>query len=143
MENKKIIYPMHTASIISELMKKYQLQETGKDFFEKIARKESTNGNKTLKIIMKIAEGEIPLEKLNSNLQQELSISKDTAKKLGQDIQNKIIDLIRTDAAPDAAPEKQSISEYKKPHQPDKIRTEIKPSRGEGDGHDAYREPIE
>lgn len=93
--NIKIIFPENTVLIIAKIMKKYGVAEKRETIFEKLEKQETTNAKKIAKIIKKAAEEKAPIKTISSNIQKHLKIPTKQAKKMAQEIQKNILNLVK------------------------------------------------
>lgn len=122
-QNKKIVFLGDTALIISEILKKYGLEEIDEDILGKIEQgKPCLSGGDILDIVIEITQGKILEKNLVSSLQERLDIPKEKAKKIAKDVEKKLLILVKK------VPEKEKkISE--KPSAPIRIKPEISPEK--------------
>jgi len=145
----EILYPEDSSEIIGELMKKYGLEETVENILEKTDRREITIGEIIAGNVAEAAQKKMSFEDFASNLKKDLNISKATAEKLAEDLEQEI--LVKTEKIeikeerPITPEEKEKIRLSKKtkirpeiPIEKPMEETEKKPSK-----KDVYREPIE
>jgi hypothetical protein len=88
---QKIIFPADTSDIISELTKKYGLQESTKEFFDKFKKGHDSNGRKMAKIIVAIKQGALQQKNLAQEFARTLSLNKRDAINLANEIKNRIL----------------------------------------------------
>ena len=98
---KKIIFPEGSGLIIYDLVKKYGLKETQEKVVQEMVElktaqeKEKVAENlpirKIAKIIKRVAEGEIPLSLLISELKNQLNLSNEVAKNLAKELKEKLL----------------------------------------------------
>ncbi|MCK4355232.1 hypothetical protein KAW43_02735 [Candidatus Parcubacteria bacterium] len=133
--NIKIIFPENTVLIIAKIMKKYGVAEKRETIFEKLEKQETTNAKKIAKIIKKAAEEKAPIKTISSNIQKHLKIPTKQAKKMAQEIQKNILNLVKetlvkgeeiNEKPIKTIPNKFSIKKSKEEQNPDAYRETIK-----------------
>ena len=149
-KNFEIIYPENCSDIITKLMEKYGLKESAEEAIKKLGQGEITIGEKIAGIVAEAAESKFSLEKIASYLEEDLTISKDVAKKLAEDIKKEILFFVKK-----VPIEKEKIIPPEKktgiplPEKPSVEKLEIKPGTPPKTSpekpleKDIYREPIE
>ena len=90
---------VNTAPVISELLKKYKIEESKEEIFEnfqnvKKSKPLISRGGIILDIAIKIKKGELNKENLISILQKKLNIPRSKARILGKDIEKNLLELI-------------------------------------------------
>ncbi|MDI6591544.1 MAG: hypothetical protein QME61_01195 [Patescibacteria group bacterium] len=140
-KNSSIISLENAIDVITELIKKYGLEEIEKRKEEEIGWAKSLEEKRRIfkdlptcqisKIVRELAKKEISPTNLAIVLQQRLNISKEIAEKLAKDLENKVLVLFQK-----IVPEKIEKKELKK-EEFGEIKSSIPPKR------DIYREPIE
>ncbi len=146
-QNQKIIFLENTSPIISELLKKYQLQETSGELSKKLTGGEIPRGGIILDIVIEVAQGKILKKDLSSALQKRLEISEEKTKKLAEDVEKKLLVLAKKVPKEETEiPEEPPVT--KKPliaEKPSIIeKPETPPKRREtSEEPDVYREVIE
>ncbi len=146
-QNQKIIFSENTSPIISELLKKYQLQETPEELFKKLTKGGIPKGGIILDIVIETAEGKILKKDLTSALQKRLEISEEKAKKLAEDIEEKLLVLVKKVPKEEIEVPKEPLI-TKKPLMTEKPSIIEKPEtpskrRETSEEPDVYRETIE
>ena len=141
-KNQEGVFLGDTVPIISEILKKYGLEEEGEDILGKIAQgKPCLLGGIILDIVVEIAQGKILKKDLASSLEKRLEIPKEKAKKLADDVEKRLLVLVK----------KAPKEETEIPEKPLKIektpiveKPETPPKKRETpEEPDVYREPIE
>lgn len=121
-KNQKITIPEDTSKIIGKLMKKYGIEESIKEVFDKLKKGEKTKGRKIANLIREIAEGKLAEENLSSELQKRLTLPQKKARGLAMDVKKEIlVNIQRT-------PSEKPVETLKKKKLPKS---------------DIYREPVE
>jgi hypothetical protein len=92
---EQIFSQKDTSDIISEILKKYGLDENEEEVFEKLQKAEPLRGEIILNLAIQITQKKIPPKELAPLLQKQLAISKKTAEDLSQDIEIKLFDLVK------------------------------------------------
>jgi len=147
-KNKKIVFSGDTAPIISEILKKYGLEEVDEDILGKIEQgKPCLLGGDILDIVIEIAQGKILKKDLVFSLQKRLDIPKEKAKKLAKDVEKKLLVLVKKVPEEETkTPEKTLVSKkpqiVEKPSIVKKPKTPLKKRRAPEEP-DVYRETIE
>jgi len=146
-QNQKIIFLENTSPIISELLKKYQLQETPKELSKKLTKREIPRGGIILDIAIEVAQGKILKKDLTSALQKRLEISEEKTKKIAEDIEEKLLVLVKKVPRkeieiPEEPPVTKKPLTAEKPSIVEKPETPSK-KRETSEEPDVYREPIE
>ena len=129
MENlKDIVFPSEkTRLLLSEILEKHNLSETSDEIMEKIKAKKISATTTLVFVVKKIATGEINISMAIEKLQSDLNLSPETAKKIVDELNNRVVSLGKERAIF----EKEKAGAQKEPL-PQKEKT-INP----------YREPIE
>ena len=129
-EQKKIIFPENTSIIISDLLKKYGLEEDEETLLGKYESGEPTNGEIISGLLRSIADKgdmhDVSIQEMELVLAEKLGTTIEKAKGLAKDIKEQILDLATTG---EIAPEEKTAEENKE---------NIIPP-----GKDIYREPID
>lgn len=96
--DKKIYFLGDTAEIISDILKKYEIEETDEDLAKKIFREEPfiIRGGVILKYAISLAKKEINEEEIPAFLKKELNISQIIADDLTSEIKNRLIPIATT-----------------------------------------------
>lgn len=146
--NQKMVFLGDTLPIISEILKKYELEDTDEDILGKIEQgKPCLLGGIIFDIVIEVVQGKISKKDLVSSLQKYLDIPKEKAKNIAKDIEERLLVLVKK-----APKEKTEIPEKppatKKPLKIEKTpiveKPEIPPEKRETpEEPDVYREPIE
>ena len=123
-ENQRVFFPESAGFIISEIIKKYGLEEPGEALEKWIEKGEESKGHKMAKILLKVVQREILPENFPLELQKELAVSFEKAKKIAEELEKKILVFMRKEIAE----EKLKKIEERPPTPPRR---------------DIYREPIE
>jgi len=89
--NKKLIFPEHTSEIISELTKKYKIDESIDQILDKMKRGEKTKGRKIANLLREIVRGKLPKKDLSLEIEKRLNIPETKATDLAKDLQEKIL----------------------------------------------------
>ena len=153
--NKKtnIIFPRNSGFVISEIMKKYNLNETKEQILEKIKTGEDTLARKIAKIVRQVAEGTLSIEQFPFETQKTLDIPLVKAKKICLELYQKVIILAEKFADKTTAKKitgstikikpapKEFIEKTKERYQPVIPTKKQQPRKQEGE--DRYRETIE
>jgi len=130
-KKQRVVFPTNTFQIVSEILQKYNLQETDDEILKKIEKNESFNGEIITGVVEKVVLGEMPKKEMPVLLQKELNIPKDSAQNLSLDIENRL--LLSTEKVDEEEEEieeiKEKISEEKK--QIEDIFPKIKPTTEE------------
>ena len=161
----KIIFPNTSADVISEIVKKYGLEQTqeqmlekmdiAKTFSEKEKIFENLPSRQTAKIVRQVGEETISIEEFPYEIQKALDIPLEKAKKISLELYKKVIALaekatsetkikkntgstIKIKPAPKEFIEKPERAETIKPIRPTRIKQPRKQT-----GEDRYRETIE
>lgn len=131
LNKKNISYPENITSLIIGVLEKYGLAEDSDTIVKKISSQEKLNSEIIAEIIKKNIEEKIPFKELLSYLAKELKISQKLAKDIENEIQEKIIPLIRVrdKLTEKEIPQEEVTGEKEEFPRPSKI--------------DIYREPIE
>ena len=148
-QNKKTVFLGDTAPIVSEILKKYGLEEEDEDIFEKIEQgKPCLLGGIILDIVIELAQGKILKKELVVSIQKYLNIPKEKAKKMAEDIEKKLLTLVEK-----VPKEKAEVPTKKSPVAEKSLKTEETPiveepktfSKKEEppQQEDTYRESIE
>lgn len=171
---QRVVFPLEeTDPVISEILKKYNLEETVEEVFKK---RKISNRAVLIQSTRKFVSDKLPDKELSSLLQKGLNITKESAEKMTQDIKIKIIPLAKKVTITENAPgetnetpskplvslldssamlkpeepiifEEPSISKrplVKKPMFPDEeFSAKIKEVKKTPGKTDTYREPIE
>jgi len=128
----KVIFPENITSVISEIVKKYNILENDKDAVRKILNGETTKIEELAGIIKKLAMDEISLKNLPATLKKDFNISVEDSKRLAGEIEEKVLPLAQRFSEEKEISVKPEV--VKKP-QPPKTETLMK--------KDIYREPAE
>jgi len=91
---ENLVFPDDTDLIISEILKKYGLEETDEELIDKFEKEEKSRGEILALLIFKTAEEEISFQGLISSLKIELKISSKTAEEIAKDLKKEILDLV-------------------------------------------------
>jgi len=126
-KTNQVTFPENSPQIISELLEKYNLEETPGDLWEKLKKGESPHGGIIADVVVEIAKGKIKKDDLVPTLQERLNLPKPTARNLARDIEKKLL----APAEKILKPEEFSTP-TKETQFPEKRKKE-----------DIYREPIE
>jgi len=94
-QNQKITFLENASPIISELLERYQLQETPDELFKKLTKGEVSRGGIILDIVIEVAQGKISKKNLVPSIQKYLNIPKEEAKKLAEDIEKRLLVLVK------------------------------------------------
>lgn len=86
-----VIFSDATGPIISEILQKYQLEETDDETFKKLESGELLQGEIILNIVEEIILGKISQKDLPSLLGTRLNIKKETGENLARDIEAKLL----------------------------------------------------
>ncbi len=162
-ENKKGVLAGDTTLVISEILKKHNLEKTTGDIFEDIKQEKSWDrGAVILDIAMDITQGNIVKKDLITSLQKKIEISEIKAEKLADDIATKLLPLLKRDprkevknltknpilpkikssVVPEQPLTSKKSSVIKKPTKREELSMVEKPEKSP-DKSDVYREPIE
>lgn len=97
MTNNKnlVVFEDDTSPIISEILQKYGLKETDDEILEKIEKGEPLKPGIILNLTEDVVAARQSKEAMSSFLQKELSIPKQTAENIAEDIKNKLIPLAK------------------------------------------------
>jgi len=129
-EQKKIIFPENTSIIISDLLKKYGLEEDDETLLDKYESGERTNGEIISGLLRGIADKgnihDVSIQEMELILAEKLGTSIEKIKGLAKDIKEQILDLATT---------KKVVSKEKTAEE---SKENITPP-----GKDIYREPID
>ena len=153
----KIYFQKDTEPIITAILKDAQIEDSEKDFWEKMSLGKLSQGEVIFGAIDKIVLEKAPENDVCFFLKNELSINEEAAKKVYKDITTKLVPLINKQTPQEANKDKnsnivkepipkriasQKISEKtKSPLEAKKINTPNFPKQSSGP--DRYREPIE
>jgi len=129
-EKERFIFPENNAFLITEIMKKYGLEEKEGDSLEKILRGEKTKGEITAKIIKRRGEKEISEKNLTTEIKKNLGLSNEKAMAMAEEIEAKFFSPTKAHVLVIEPKTKKEV--WKK--------IEVRPpSRSSGD---TYQEPI-
>ncbi|MCX6806505.1 MAG: hypothetical protein NT135_00015 [Candidatus Berkelbacteria bacterium] len=87
----KVIFDRDTSTAVSEILKKYNLNESPDEVFNKIEKEEILNGVAILTIVEEIVLGTAQKENLASLIEKKLKIPKQTAQELAIDVNEKLL----------------------------------------------------
>ncbi|MDO8486099.1 MAG: hypothetical protein Q7S77_00130 [Candidatus Staskawiczbacteria bacterium] len=126
--NQKIYFPENTVEIISEVIRKYGLEETDEELDEKLFGENLAlpNGRIVLDIAMKVAQGKISQSEMPSMIQEQLKITPKIAEDMSNDIKTKLV-LMASNKNPLLETENKSVKEVSPPIGIPKIGEEYKP----------------
>jgi hypothetical protein len=92
-KKERIVFPENITSVVSEVVKNYNILEKDDEATEKIIKGETTKGEKLAEIIKKTATGEILIKNLPTVLKETFNVSSEDSKKLAGEIEEKILSL--------------------------------------------------
>lgn len=157
-QNQVVVFSEDTAPVISEILRKYDLEETDDETFEKLEKGIPLRGEVILNITEEITLGTTSTQELTSSLQKNLNIPKEIAEKLTEDIKRKLIALAQKVPKEDLEPEEGTTEEtvlprektpyvFQKPSIAEDLSTPETPTHTEKEKpseeqSDTYREPI-
>lgn len=122
-----LIFPENSASIITNILKKYGLEESNKELFEKWEKNQKDRGEILVDLLMKILETDFSVSELAALAQKELNIPSRKAQKI-------IGDLTKEVLTPAIQISEKTLSEGK--------LKEIPPEAPKTKAKDLYRETI-
>ncbi len=97
-KTQNIIFPDSSSDTIKEIIKKYKLEselEPEKALLQWIESGKKSKRSKIAKIVAKVGRKKIPLENFATELEKELSIPLETAKKIAEELHKKILVFAR------------------------------------------------
>jgi len=94
-KEKQIFSQKDTSDVISEILQKYGLDEIGEEIFEKLEKAEPLRGEIILDLAIQITQKKISIKELAPLIQKQLTVPKKTAEDLSQDIEIKLLDLVK------------------------------------------------
>ncbi len=107
--DKKIFFSINTADIITEILKKYSLEDNPVDLEKNLSESQKEpfiiRGAVILQVVLKLAKKEIAEPEASSFLQKDLNIS--------QEISDKIINEIKTNILPFTTDRRENAEENK------------------------------
>ncbi|MDO8486550.1 MAG: hypothetical protein Q7S77_02560 [Candidatus Staskawiczbacteria bacterium] len=126
--NQKIYFPENTPEIISEILRKYELEETDEELDKKLLEEniEPLNGGIILDIAMETAQGKISKSEMSSILQKQFKINPKIAEDISNDIETKLV-LMASNKNPLLETDNKSVKEVSPPIGIPKIGEEYKP----------------
>ncbi len=92
-QNQVVVFSEDTAPVILEILRKYDLEETDDETFEKLEKDIPLRGEAILNIVEEITLGVTSTQELTSSLQKNLNVPKEIAEKLTEDIRKKLLVL--------------------------------------------------
>jgi len=97
--NKKIYFSGDTAEIISDILKKYGLEETDEELAKKIFEEEDfiIHGGVILKYAISLVKKETTEKEIPGLLEKELNVSKTIAEGLTNEIKNRLVAIATTE----------------------------------------------
>jgi len=141
---QKIIFPDKITVIISKILERHGLKETGKDIIQKLKKQKTPIGEKISKVIAQRAMEEISTKETPSIISKSLGVSDEIAKNLANDIEKEIMIFVKKIPAKEEIPEEKEVGGKPK-IEGEVVRSkestkepELKPKE-----EDKYREPIE
>lgn len=123
---KAIVFPAQTTEIIAEILKKYKINESPKEIYEKIKAGKISIPPLTAELVKKRAMGKIDLKTMASSLKRATDLSLPAIKELSEELEAKVVSLAKSPA--------EQTADYQKSKPPAAPRKTI--------GSDVYREPI-
>ena len=144
--SKKIViaFPEEIVSIFSDIMKKYGLEESDDEIWDKTLKEQPTKTEKMAEIIKSFTYEESPDKDLPSTLKDSFGISIEQAKKIAKDIEEKIISLTKKSFEnTDQEKISSEITTEKKVRNLEKPKPLIKQKTSKIIKKDTYLEPIE
>lgn len=107
---KRIIFQENAKSAISEILKKYKLEETASQAFEAMSRGEEPKQSLLQHSAIDLLQNKISQDNLILLFEQTLKISKDNAKNLVKDVKEKLTPLVTEIDVIEDTPQEEKLS---------------------------------
>lgn len=138
-QNPKLLltFPENSAQIITEILKKYGLEESSEEFFEGWRTGKKDRGEILVDLLIKMSEANLSVSELADLAKKELNITAQKAQKIIEDLNREILVPAIQISEKILSEERSSSQEKPKEIAETEIPERLKPKR-----KDIYREPI-